>query len=92
MRGKIMSGLDELKYLLYGEQKDEYGRVNFPQRLEIAKKLSNQIKALEIIKETFRLSFDDEELTIGVDNVYFLKFKNKEKYELLKEVFEWNNF
>ena len=28
-----------MNYLLYGKEKDEFGRTNFPQRLEIAKEL-----------------------------------------------------
>lgn len=43
-------------------------------------------QALEIIKETFKITFDNEEQTIGIDNVYFLTFNDKTKYDLLKEV------
>lgn len=50
------------------------------------KHLAKIKQALEIIKETFKITFYDEDLTIGIDDTYFLTFKDKAKYDLLKEV------
>ena len=46
-------------------------------------------KVLEIIKETFKITFDDEEQTITIDDCYSITFHNKKKYDLLKEVLNY---
>lgn len=48
--------------------------------------IEEALKALEIIKETWKMSFFDEEQTITIDNCYSLTFYDKDKYNLLKEV------
>ena len=47
---KDLETLEKLKVLLYGETKDEFGRTNFPQRLEIAKELEKELKEYEQYK------------------------------------------
>lgn len=48
--------------------------------------IEKKLKALEIIKATWKLSFYDEEQMITIDNCYSITFHNKEEFDLLKEV------
>lgn len=72
-----MTSLEKLKVLLYGEAKDEFGRTNFPQRLEIAKELEKELKALKIIKE---------KVLPYCDNLEPFEYLTQEEFDLIKEV------
>ena len=48
--------------------------------------IEKELKAIDIIKKTWKISFYDEELMITIDNCYSIIFKSQEKYDLLKEV------
>ena len=74
-----MTSLEKLKVLLYGETKDEFGRINFSQRLKIAKELEKEFKALEIIRNVGAIAFI-------LDKWLIQQVITKEEYDLLKEV------
>ena len=81
--GRMVYILQEDKFdIIEKELKDYYA---LKKECEEAKWYQEH-KALKIIKETLKITFNDEELTIGIDDVYFLTFKDKTKYDLLKEV------
>lgn len=48
--------------------------------------IEKELKVLEIIKNTWKLSFFDEEQMITIDNCYSIIFYDKEEYDSLKEV------
>lgn len=50
------------------------------------RKIEKKLKAIEIIKETWNISFFDEEQMITIDNCYSITFHNKKEYDLLKEI------
>ena len=77
-------GLEALKTLIshrkFGDIKSQW------EREECRKIIEKELKVLKIIKETWKLSFFDEEQMITIDNCYSIIFYDKEKYDLLKEV------
>lgn len=61
------------------------GNVYIDLTYEELAELEKELKALELVKEIWRISFFDEEQRITIDDCYSMIFHDKEKYDLLKE-------
>ena len=79
----MSKALKIVSYLLGQKLTDKGEHIIYDDELKVIEK---ELKALEIIKETWNITFFDEELRIFIDNCYSISFKNEDKYNILKEV------